>query len=275
MNTGFIGYGSMGSMFIKGFIESGMLSQEQIIVTRKDKSKLGEITKIWPRVNTTASVAEVIEMSQIIFICIKPMDYGEFLHEVKTHIRPDQHVVSTAGSVALARLDQILGCKITKVCPTITSDVNGGITLICHNNKVTDTDAEYIEALFGSISKVLCIGEESFGFASELTSCGPGLIAAIFKEMVKAGLRHINSFTEAETTDMVEQTLYGTARLLAEEKMSFDSIVQRVATKGGITEEGVKVLEKGLPSVFEEMFTKTMEKQILVNEKVAGQLENI
>jgi pyrroline-5-carboxylate reductase len=40
MNTGFIGYGSMGSMFIKGFIESGMLSQEQIIVTRKDKSKL-------------------------------------------------------------------------------------------------------------------------------------------------------------------------------------------------------------------------------------------
>ena len=48
---GFIGYGSMGSMLVKGLIGSGQVRQEQIIVTRKDKSRLDEIKKTWPEIN--------------------------------------------------------------------------------------------------------------------------------------------------------------------------------------------------------------------------------
>ena len=43
--------------------------------------------------------------------------------------------------------------------------------------------------------------------------------------------------------------------------MGFDEAIARVATPGGITEEGVKVFRDRLPQVFGEMFEKTLEKR--------------
>jgi len=53
INIGFIGFGSMGSMLVKGFVNSGRVSQEQIIITRKDKNRLNEINVLWPKILTT------------------------------------------------------------------------------------------------------------------------------------------------------------------------------------------------------------------------------
>ena len=50
--------------------------------------------------------------------------------------------------------------------------------------------------------------------------------------------------------------------------MNFGDVISRVATKGGITEEGVKVIEKSLPQVFDEMLDQTMNKRKVVSEKV-------
>lgn len=56
---------------------------------------------------------------------------------------------------------------------------------------------------------------------------------------------------------MVIKTLYGTAKLLCEGNMGFDELIKRVATKGGITQEGIKVLEMRTPLVFDELFKAT------------------
>jgi len=55
--------------------------------------------------------------------------------------------------------------------------------------------------------------------------------------------------------------MYGTGKLLLDKNMSFDELINRVATKGGITEEGVKIIEKKLPETINEMFEKTLEKK--------------
>jgi len=44
-----------------------------------------------------------------------------------------------------------------------------------------------------------------------------------------------------------------------------------VTTKGGITEEGVKVLNRHLPAVFDEVFEKTLAKHATVKEMVKNQ----
>jgi pyrroline-5-carboxylate reductase len=49
--------------------------------------------------------------------------------------------------------------------------------------------------------------------------------------------------------------------------MTFDNLIERVATKGGITEEGTKIIEKGLPEIINEMFEKTLEKRKITTEK--------
>jgi pyrroline-5-carboxylate reductase len=55
---------------------------------------------------------------------------------------------------------------------------------------------------------------------------------------------------------------------MVEKEMSFSDMVRRVATKGGITEEGVKVLNDRLPSVFDDVFYKTLAKHDAVKKMI-------
>ena len=69
---------------------------------------------------------------------------------------------------------------------------------------------------------------------------------------------------------LVHKTLAGTARILDDEKTGFGTLVVRVATKGGITKEGVRVLEARLPVVFDEVFHATTETRRVVARRLAG-----
>lgn len=53
-------------------------------------------------------------------------------------------------------------------------------------------------------------------------------------------MRH-SRFSEEEATELVVQTLLGTAKLLCRKGTGIEEIIPKVATKGGITEEGLKV----------------------------------
>ena len=60
---------------------------------------------------------------------------------------------------------------------------------------------------------------------------------------------------------MVLNTLGASAELMIQNDMSFTDILNRVATKGGITEVGTRVIYDGFPEIAEEMFEKTLAKR--------------
>lgn len=268
IRTGFIGYGSMGSMMIDSFIRSGNIDPDEIIVSTRTKSKLGVLKERWKGIHTADSNLEVAQKAKYIFICVKPLEVTGILEEIKSVISSDTNIISIAGPVKIAYIEKLTGAKVTKLIPSLTSEVMEGISLVCHGKTVSREEADYIETLLNGISKVKTIKEEEFAFATELTSCMPGFIASIFEELVGSASRHTNSLSRAEIEEMVLQTLYGTSKLFIDKKMSFGEMIGRVATKGGITEEGVKVLRNGLPDIFDEMFDYTLKKRKLINEKI-------
>jgi len=179
--------------------------------------------------------------------------------------------VSIAAGVTLADIGSCFAGQVTKVIPSMTLEVKEGISLTCHNKKVARENIRYIETLLKAISTVMHVQEENFEVAADLTSCGPGLIAAMFDNFVQAGIRH-GGIPLDEARQMVVSTLLGTAKLLAEKGFDFSELINRVATKGGITEEGVKVLNARLPQVFNEVFYKTMSKHENVKKMIKGQM---
>ena len=264
---GFIGYGSMGSMLFNGFITAGKMLEQEMIVSTKTKSKLAAIQTAFPNVQIAQDNVEVAREAKYIFICVKPLEVNQILQEIKEVTTPETHIISIAASVTIENIAKVMNGKITKVIPSLTSEVQGGISLVCHNEKVSQEEAAFVESLLAAISTVKIVDENNFQAATELTSCGPGLIAAIFQEFVNAGLRHSN-LSQGDVEEMVSKTLAGTAKLMLEKNMKFEEIIARVATKGGITEEGVKVLQGRLPETFDEMFAKTLHKRRNVAEKV-------
>lgn len=267
---GFIGYGSMGSMIIEGFLSSNVIKPYEIIVSNRTKSKLEDIKKEYPEIEITDNNAYLAEKCREIFIFVGTSAVKEVIEEMKDELSGDSHITYIAAALTMENVKGAFPGKISKIIPSLTSKVNEGVSLICHNEKVTEKEADFVNNLFSSISDVKIIEEENFEAGSDLTSCAPAFIAEIFMKFAEAGAKNSN-FTPQETEDMVIKTLYGTAKLLYEGNMGFEEVISRVATKGGITEEGVKILEKELPDTFNELLKTTSAKHKKIKEELNEQ----
>jgi len=273
IKIGIIGYGSMGSMLIDGFISSGKCIEEQIIVSTRTICKLNSLKQKWDKIEIARDNIEVAQKAKVIFICVKPYQIEDILKEIKVKIASDTHVISTNSFVSIRTIENIVKCKVTKISPSLTSEVREGITLVCHGKSVNKEDANYIESLLNGIGKVKLFKENEFELADKFTSCGPGLIAAIFDELVKSGVKKNGNISKEDVEELVIQTLLGTAILFREKRISFEEMIERVATKGGITEEGIKVLRRELPDVFNEMLNESIEKSREISDNVNGKFE--
>lgn len=273
IKVGFIGYGSMGSMLVRSLIRSGRIMAEEMIVSTRTQSKLSEIKGLWENIQITGDKGEVARNAKYIFLCVKPLQVKVVLLDIKPYISPDTNIISIAGTVPMKFIEQVTGARVTKLTPSLTSEAMDGISLVCHSSTVSREERQYIETLLGGISTVKRIHEDDLELAAELTSCMPGFIAAVFKNFAESGARQKGGLSKEDVEEMIIKTLSGTAKLFVEKNMGFDQMVERVATKGGITEEGVKVFNARLPGVFDEMFQKTMAKRRLVKEKVESGLK--
>lgn len=258
----------MGSMLINKFIEYGALRPEEIIVSTRTRSKLDEVKRRWNGINIAESNSEAAQKAKYLFICVKPLEVKNILEEIRHAVSQDVNIIYIAGSVRLDRVEEAGYKKVTKIIPSLTSETGAGMTLVCHGQGVDAGEVEYIDSLFDRISVVRRITEDELELSTELTSCMPGFIASIFQEMSDSAGRFTSTLSHSDIDDMLIETLYGTAKLLRDRKMSFQDVIGRVATKGGITEEGVKVFRSQLPAVFDEMFRVTLEKRNVVNKKV-------
>lgn len=269
---GFIGYGSMGNMIIKSFLSSKALKPDKMIISTRTKSKLNDIKKEYPEIEITDDNVYLAGKCNKIFLFVSTPSVKEVIEEIKSELSQDSHIIYIAAALTIENVESIFRGKITKVIPSLTSEVKEGVSLVHNNEKVAKQDAEFVNSLFNSISDVKIIQEEDFEVGSDLTSCAPAFIAEIFMKFAEVSVKNSN-FTNEEAEDMIIRTLYGTAKLLYEKNMSFKEVISRVATKGGITEEGIKILEKELPATFDELFKATLDKHKKIKEKLDEQYD--
>jgi pyrroline-5-carboxylate reductase len=141
------------------------------------------------------------------------------------------------------------------------------MTLLTFGDNTTIADRRLVNGLFGAIGDAVEVKEKDFGVLADLTSSAPGYLAALMSEFVLAAERKAIPAELAEC--LVKQTLIGTALLLKEE--SFKGLIARVATKGGITEAGVSVIQRDAPEMFDQLFMATEARHELVKRRLDRQ----
>lgn len=268
--TGIIGFGSMGSMLLNGFIDSNKIKLSSLFVSTRSKEKLSALKN--KNITICSSNNELIKKCNLIFICVKPLEIKHLLDEIKNELTGDKHIISIIGSLSINNIEKIFKGKISRVIPTLISEVKEGITLTCHNSKVLEEDKTILNELLGSISKIKNIPENEFEIISIITSCAPGLIASIFKEFSDVAALYTN-LDKNELNDIIIKTLYGTGKLFYECNYGFDHTINRVATKGGTTEAGVQIIKEKIPGVFNKMFKNALERQKTRKQKIGDRFK--
>jgi pyrroline-5-carboxylate reductase len=266
---GFIGYGAMGSMIIREILSSGVLEESEIILTTRTLHKLKDLAESYPGVEIAPDNITVAIKSRKIFLFVNTGRVKELLEEIKDHISLNTHIIYIAAGLNMENVGKIFPGKISKVIPSLTSEVNEGISLVAHNLQVGEDDAEFVEETFKVMGDVKIVEEDQFGLGANLTSSAPAFISHIMMKFTESALKN-DGFTQKEAEEMVIETLYGTAKILHSTDLTFQDVITRVATRGGITEEGLNVLDHELPSVFDELFENTLKKY----EKLETELDN-
>ena len=266
---GIIGYGSMGRMLVEKFLESKSVSTENLLVANRTQEK---IMHLKDKCTVCESNREAVKEADIVFLCVRPVDMKDILSEIKDYIKEDSLLVSLNGSIMFEQIERICKGKIAKAIPSVTAEVNQSQTLVCYNERVTEADKECLIGLLSCMGTVVELPEQEMGMGSELVSCMPGFIAAIFQELCASAKKH-TSLSESQIARMVLHTMVGTGTLMLEKEYSFEDVIARVATKGGITEEGTKVIEEQFPKVADQVFDKTLEKRRQTTKKAKDSFE--
>ncbi|OPH58637.1 late competence protein ComER [Paenibacillus ferrarius] len=256
MKAGFIGTGSMGSILIEAFIHSGAFNPEQIIAGNRTIRKVELLAQTYPGLQVARSNREVAAESDIIFLCVKPSELKTVIDEIKEDVLPTQFVVSITSPVLIKHLEGLLPAKISKIIPSITNYVLSGATLCIHGNRMQPEDKEWLENLFAYISSPICVSENYTRISSDLSSCGPAFLANFIQSFIDAAVEATGISSEEATLLASEMTL-GTGKLLTTGGFNPISLQKRVSVPGGITEEGLHILNEELAGVFARVISAT------------------
>ncbi|WP_044894736.1 late competence protein ComER [Bacillus alveayuensis] len=259
MNIGFIGTGNMGRILIEAFVEAKAVDPRQLVITNRTISKAFDIQKNYPEMKVVASGEEVIEQAELIFICTKPLDVHPLLVRLSSRLTPRHCIVSITSPITVKQLEAFVPCDVVRVIPSINNRALAGSSLITFSERCAHHYRIYIEHLFKKISEPSYITEDITRVASDIASCGPAFFSYLLQRFIEAAVQK-TAITKEQATMLASDMIIGLGELLKKKVYTLPTLQEKVCVKGGITGEGIKVLEKELGEIFEHLFEKTHEK---------------
>ena len=254
----------MGKMLLWKFSESGKFAEGDLLVANRTQEKLEEAKSI----AVICSNAELASRADIVFVCVRPSDMKNVLSGISSSLKDDALLVTLNGSITFDMISRIVDHKTAKVIPSLTAEINRSQTIVSYNSLTGESDKTILRDLLSTIGEVIELPENEVGMGSELVSCMPGFIASIFDVICTSAGSH-TEIPREQIVKMVLNTMSATGDLMLSKDLTFDGVVSRVATKGGITEEGTKVIYEMFPTAADAMFDKTLAKRRLTAEKAA------
>lgn len=258
MQVGFIGTGNMGRILIEAFLRARALKPGQIHASNRTFAKAVELAKAYPGLNVYPGNGRVAQKSDLLFLCVKPLDYRRVIEEIARDIREEQIVISITSPVSIADLESRLKGKIAKVIPSITNQAGKGATLLMAGPRLKSEDKEKLYSLLGTISQPLWLDEKYTRISSDIASCGPAFLSFLMERMAKAA-EEVTGLPRHQAITLITHMFIGTAALL-EEGMDLETLRQKVTVPGGVTAVGLDVLDRETEELFHKLFKATHHK---------------
>ena len=127
--------------------------------------------------------------------------------------------------------------------PNIPTLISEGMSIFFASVDVTRKERNLIKNLFEACGTCIEAKNENFiDAATAISGSGPGFVYNIIDAMEKAAIDL--GFKKKIAKILVTQTFKGSIDLLLKKNLSANELVATVATKGGTTEAGLKIMNK-------------------------------
>lgn len=172
----------------------------------------------------------------------KPQQLKELGASLKGKLA-NKNIISILASTGFSSLETHLGTnKIIRIMPNTPSAFGKGISLMISNKAVRAQFEDKVFEIFNHCGEVIkTSSEKQFDELTVFSGSGPAYVfrfaLSYYKKLIKMG------FDENVSRKLIDQLFSGSSELMLRETNSYESMVSRVTSKGGVTIEAVKVLE--------------------------------
>jgi competence protein ComER len=259
LKIGIVGTGNMGTILLEALLEAKGVKENDLIITNRTFSKALAIREKYPDITVVESAVEVTNKAEAIFICVKPLEVYQVLQAIKHDLTQNQCVISITSPISLVQLESQVNCSCARLIPSITNRALAGVSLLSFGNSCSPDWAEKITGLASLISMPVVIDNTITRAASDIVSCGPAFFSYLARCFIEAACE--TTKIEKQTASILtEYMLIGLGELLKKEIYTLPTLQEKVCVKGGITGEGIKVLESETGDMFQHLFQATKEK---------------
>jgi pyrroline-5-carboxylate reductase len=235
-----VGAGVMGETLIAGLLRAGW-EPSQITAVDRHAPRLTEISAKYGIANS--ELAEAVADAQTVVVVVKPQDTGEVLPQVAAALRPGTLVVSLCAGVTTAQIEAVMptGTPVVRVMPNTPAQVDEGMAAISGGSAATAANLEFVTGLLEAVGKVVTVPEKYQDAVTAISGSGPAYLFFVVEAMIDAGV--MLGLPRDIATTLVVQTMYGSAKLLAESGVHPTQLRERVTSPGGTTAAALRQLE--------------------------------
>jgi pyrroline-5-carboxylate reductase len=239
---GIIGLGNMGQAILRGLAGQAGACRRTLGGYDRDTAKARSAGRALG-VSIYPSAMELAGSSDIIIIAVKPQNFGELARELSGNIS-GKLVISVAAGIGTRHIEKTLGAKtrVVRVMPNTPALVGAGITAVCKGRYATASDLKAAEEVFSSVGDTVAMNERYFDLVTAISGSGPAYFFYLKEALIEAAVRMGMGKDVAKV--LVSRTALGAAKLLIETGHEPGILRQRVTSKGGTTEEAIKVFDK-------------------------------
>ena len=255
-NICILGYGNMGKALYKYLLLCGV-KQNNIRLTCKSIENANSINKAFNAKITYICNKNAVSLCNYVFICVKPDIVETVCKEIADYLPPKCVVISLAASVEILKLEKWLTridlykLKIFRSMPLISISKDSGIFPlfsckvdhpVLSKIKCESTSNQLLKLLNLNTCQVFEVNsEEELDQLTIFSACGLAYISKLLKCYYDAG-NSLNMSKSLRNKVMVS-TVKGLMDIFSEEDETFESINNKVSSKGGITEASLKFMD--------------------------------
>jgi pyrroline-5-carboxylate reductase len=255
-----LGAGKIGESLLAGLLSSGWRTPEEIVVTGRRQERVDELRERYG-VNATLSNTEAAAQAGVVVLAVKPQDFGVLLGEIGGIFTPEQTVLSVAAAIPTASIELHLapGVPVVRAMPNAPATVHEGVAGVCAGAHADDAHLAVAEEVLAHVGSVVRVPERYMDAVTAVSGSGPAYFALLAEAMIEAGI--LLGLSREVTTQLVVQTMLGTAKLLRDENMHPVELREMVTSPGGTTIRAIRELERaGVRAAFLNAIQAAMER---------------
>lgn len=234
-----IGCGTMAGAMLSRWLECG-LAPASVTVLRPSGKAVGKDIRV------LTAFPDRLPEKALVVLGMKPQQLPDVAPDLKARWRDDLTALSLLAGISVGTLAEAIGPigAMVRVMPNTPVSVGKGVCALYADAALDAARRQAVEALLAPLGLAEWVGDEGlFNLVTALTGCGPAFLFRFIDALAKGavGLGLDAGQARRFALAMVE----GAAMLAAGAEADPGTLADRVASKGGMTREGLDVMDEG------------------------------